>query len=68
MRKMISIGILMEQGGTIVTEELIFTESLDWIKQIDANSYVNRGDENIKAKVVGFYDPYYSSSPEKQKR
>jgi hypothetical protein len=44
------------------------TEDFDWIRTIAKNIYVNRGNPGVKPRVVGFFSPFYSTKPLKEKK
>lgn len=52
--------ILTERGGIMMDRELLLTEDLSWLDNIDSNPYVNRGSSLFSSEVVGFYDPRLS--------
>jgi hypothetical protein len=49
----------------IIDGSLTLTEDFDWIRQIESNIYVNRGNPDAQPQVVGFYSPLYSSDIKK---
>jgi hypothetical protein len=40
---------------------ITLTENFDWVRKINDNIYVNRGNPDAQPQVVGFYSPFYSS-------
>jgi hypothetical protein len=64
-RRLILFSVLFEKGGVIIDGSLTLTENFDWIRQIQNNIYVNRGNPDVQPQVVGFYSPLYSSDIKK---
>jgi len=42
-KRLILFSILHERGGIIIDSVFTLTENFDWIRQIQSNIYVNRG-------------------------
>lgn len=69
MRRMITrLMILYERGGLTLHHLVTVTENFNWIRTIRNNTYINRGNPGAQPRVVGFYSPFYSSTPEKQNK
>jgi hypothetical protein len=47
---------------------VLFTQNFDWIKDINKNKYVNRGDINIRAKYIGFFNIDHGTLIEKHNK
>lgn len=60
------IGVLLDKGGIIVNAYTAAVEDFNWVKNISSNIYVNRGNRNTVAKVVGFYSSIHSSQKTKE--
>lgn len=58
--------ILLEKGGIIIDKNMMFTQDLEWLKEINSNVYANRGSLKNKAKAQYFgffnldYGPQYN--------
>jgi len=62
---LILLSVLYENGGIIIDDLLTITENFNWVKHINNSIYVNRGNQGVEPKVVGFYSPFYSSPAQK---
>lgn len=55
-RHLISFEVLHSNGGVLIEKNMLLTEDLAWLREIHANSYVNRGRKDSKAQYVAFFD------------
>ena len=61
-------AVLEWQGGVFIDEEVSLLEDFDWVKHINNNILVNRGNRHVGGKVVAFHSVEYSSPLERQKK
>lgn len=54
------LAILHTQGGIMVSERVIITETFEWVRRIRDEVLVNRANANEPPQVFSFYSPFYS--------
>jgi hypothetical protein len=59
------LAVLHENGGVLISKELVLTEDFNWIEEIGKNPYVNRGSREAKPQYIGFFDINAGSIMEK---
>lgn len=51
-----SFWVLHERGGVLVEKNVLLTEELSWLRQINGSPFVNRGRNDSRAQYFAFFD------------
>ncbi len=54
-------------GGIIIGKEMLLTEELTWLENIQSNRYINRASIGAIPQYFGFYSPDLSSRRKRER-